>query len=113
MVLERGCRVDDPSFGQIIAEARRKVGLSQKQLASMVTKENGVPISPQYLNDLEHDRRNPPPDYLITQFARALNLEHDYLMLAAGKVPRDIRAIGVAKPKVVEEAFRLFRKSRK
>jgi transcriptional regulator with XRE-family HTH domain len=105
--------VDDPSFGQIIAEARRTAGLSQKQLASMVKKENGVPISPQYLNDLEHDRRNPPPDYLIAQFARALNLEPDYLMLAAGKVPRDIRAIGVAKPEVVEEAFRLFRKGRK
>ena len=105
--------MDDLSFGQIIAEARRKAGLSQKQLASMVKKENRAPISPQYLNDLEHDRRNPPPDYLIAQFARALNLEHDYLTLAAGKVPRDIRAIGVAKPEVVEEAFRLFRKGRK
>lgn len=105
--------MDEPSFGQIIAEARRKAGLSQKQLASMVTKENGVPISPQYLNDLEHDRRNPPSDYLIPQFARALNLEPDYLLLAAGKVPHDIRAIGVAKPEVVEEAFRLFRKGQK
>jgi transcriptional regulator with XRE-family HTH domain len=105
--------VDDPSFGQIIAEARRKAGLSQKQLASMVKKENGVPISPQYLNDLEHDRRHPPPDHLIAQFARALNLKPDYLTLAAGKVPRDIRAIGVAQPEVVDEAFRLFRKGRK
>jgi transcriptional regulator with XRE-family HTH domain len=105
--------VDDPSFGQIIAEARRKAGLSQKQLAAMVTKDNGIPISPQYLNDLEHDRRHPPPEKLLSQFARALHLEYDYLMLAAGKVPRDIRAIGVAKPEVVEEAFRLFRKGRK
>jgi transcriptional regulator with XRE-family HTH domain len=105
--------MDEPSFGQIIAEARRTLQLSQKQLASMVMKENGVPISPQYLNDLEHNRRNPPPDYLITQFAHALHLKPDYLMLAAGKVPRDIRAIGVAKPEVVEEAFRLFRKGQK
>jgi len=105
--------MDEPSFGQIIAEARRKAGLSQKQLASMVTKENGVPISPQYLNDLEHDRRNPPSEYLITQFARALNIEKDYVMLAAGKVSQDVRAMGVANPQVVEEAFRLFRKDRK
>jgi transcriptional regulator with XRE-family HTH domain len=105
--------MDEPSFGQIIAEARRTLHLSQKQLASMVTKENGVPISPQYLNDLEHDRRNPPSEYLITQFARALDIKKDYLMLAAGKVSQDVRAIGVANPQVVEEAFRLFRKDRK
>jgi transcriptional regulator with XRE-family HTH domain len=104
--------VGEASFGQIIAEARRKVGLSQKQLAALVKKENGVAISPQYLNDLEHDRRNPPPEHLIEQFARALKLEKDYLMLAAGKIPRDVRDIGVAHPEVVEQAFRLFRRGR-
>jgi transcriptional regulator with XRE-family HTH domain len=104
--------VGEASFGQIIAEARRKAGLSQKQLATLMKKENGAPISPQYLNDLEHDRRNPPPEYLIEQFARALSLQKDYLMLAAGRIPRDVRDIGVAHPEVVEQAFRLFRKGR-
>jgi transcriptional regulator with XRE-family HTH domain len=103
--------VGEASFGQIIAEARRKAGLSQKQLAALVKKENGAPISPQYLNDLEHDRRNPPPEYLIEQFARALSLQKDSLMLA-GKIPRDVRDIGVAHPEVVEQAFRLFRRGR-
>ena len=102
----------EASFGRIIAEARRTAGLSQKQLAALVTKENGAPISPQYLNDLEHDRRNPPPEHLIAQFARALSLQQDYLMLAAGRIPRDVRDIGVAHPEVVEQAFRLFRKGR-
>ena len=103
----------EPTFGQIVAEARRKAGLSQKQLAALIKKDDGRPISPQYLNDLEHDRRHPPSEVLLSQFARALHLEHDYLMLAAGRVPRDIRAIGVAKPEVVDEAFRLFRRDRK
>ncbi len=97
-----------PTFGHIIAEARRQAGLSQKQLAGLITKADGRPISPQYLNDLEHDRRNPPSEFLVTQFARVLHLEKDYLMLAAGRVSQDVRAIGMADPRVVEEAFRVF-----
>jgi transcriptional regulator with XRE-family HTH domain len=104
--------VREPTFGQILAEARRKAGLSQKQLAALIKKADGRAISPQYLNDLEHDRRHPPSEFLLTQFARALKLEHDYLMLAAGRIPPDVRAIGMANPQVVEEAFRVFRKSR-
>ena len=101
-----------PTFGHIIAEARRQAGLSQKQLAGLITKADGRPISPQYLNDLEHDRRHPPSEVLLTQFARVLQLEQDYLMLAAGRIPPDVRAIGMANPQMIEEAFRLFRQAR-
>jgi transcriptional regulator with XRE-family HTH domain len=101
------------TFGQILADARQQAGLSQKQLAALIKKPDGRPISPQYLNDLEHDRRNPPAEFLLTQFARALHVEKDYLMLAAGKVAQDVRAIGLAHPEVVEQAFRLFRQGRK
>ena len=102
----------EPTFGHILAEARQRAGLSQKQLAALITKADGRPISPQYLNDLEHDRRNPPSEFLVTQFARVLHLEKDYLMLAAGRVSQDVRAIGMADPRVVEEAFRVFRTRR-
>jgi len=53
------------TFGTIIAEARRPKGLSQRELAAKVKKEDGQAISAQYLNDIEHDRRNPPNEYLI------------------------------------------------
>ena len=68
-----GDSVHAPTFGHIIAEARRQAGLSQKQLAG---------------------------------------LEQDYLMLAAGRIPPDVRAIGMANPQMIEEAFRLFRQAR-
>ena len=42
----------------------------QKQLAALIKKDDGRPISPQYLNDLEHDRRHPPSEVLLSQFAR-------------------------------------------
>ena len=41
------------TFGTLVAQTRKSMGLSQKQLASKSKKENGEPISPQYLNDIE------------------------------------------------------------
>lgn len=98
------------TFGKIIADARRKTRLSQKELAAKIKKENGEPISPQYLNDIEHDRRNPPNEFLIAQFARLLNLPKDYLILAAGALPaEELGTIARAKPGQVAEAFKAFR----
>ena len=63
------------TFGSYIANARKKVPLSQKQLAERILREeDGQPISPQYLNDIEHDRRDPPGEFLIEQFAKHLKL---------------------------------------
>ena len=61
---------DGVTFGQAISKARKGLGLSQKELAARVMKEEGGgSISPQYLNDIEHDRRSPTSDHLIKQFA--------------------------------------------
>jgi transcriptional regulator with XRE-family HTH domain len=79
------------TFGTIIAEARRPKGLSQRELAAKVKKEDGQAISAQYLNDIEHDRRNPPNEYLIAQFAHELDLDKDVLCLAAGTIPQDVQ----------------------
>ncbi|HYE67328.1 MAG TPA: helix-turn-helix transcriptional regulator [Anaerovoracaceae bacterium] len=97
-------------FGQVIAEARKKAGLSQKDLASRVKKEDGSPISPQYLNDIERDRRNPPSDFILSQFAKELNLSIDYLVVIAGKVPDDIN-IENYQPEEIEAAIRAFRRT--
>jgi len=102
------------SFGQIISEARKKLGISQKTLAERIKKEDGGPISPQYLNDIERDRRNPPSEYLISQFAKELELSKDYLLLAAGTVPKDLAIrLSDSDPETIERAFRAFRRTLK
>lgn len=99
------------TFGQIISAARKKLGWSQKQLAARVKKEDGEQISPQYLNDIERDRRNPPSEFLISQFARELKLSKEYLLGAAGTLPEELKEqVTGAKPEVVEKAFQAFRR---
>lgn len=99
-------------FGQIIIDARKRLGISQKQLAERIKKEDGEPISAQYLNDIERDRRNPPSEHLIAQFATKLRLSKNYLMAAAGTLPDDLRQlVNDSSPQAVERAFQAFRKN--
>jgi transcriptional regulator with XRE-family HTH domain len=99
-----------PSFGRTLADARRQAGLSQRELAARILKDDGEPISPQYLNDLERDRRNPPSPTLLKQFATVLNLPTDYLDFLAGQLPDDLRTGNYA-PEDVAAAFHAFRRS--
>jgi transcriptional regulator with XRE-family HTH domain len=98
------------TFGQVISNARKKANLSQKELAARVKKEDGQPISPQYLNDIERDRRSPSSDFLIEQFATILSIPPDVLYFQAGELPADIRSIEVDNERVVN-GFKAFRKS--
>lgn len=99
------------SFGRTIAGARRQRGVSQKELASRILKEDGSAISPQYLNDLERDRRNPPGEHLLAQLAAELGLETEYLQFVAGQLPADLRPAGTPEPERVAAAFRAFRRA--
>lgn len=63
--------------------------LTQKQLAAQIHKEDGTPISPQYLNDLELDNRGAPPNYLLDRISEALGLPTEYLRFVAGRLPAD------------------------
>ena len=104
---------DGVTFGETISKARKALGLSQKELAARVMKEEGSgSISPQYLNDIEHDRRSPTSDHLIKQFAKVLDEDEGYLFVLAGKIPDDIRKKAKDRDKVVE-AFANFRKTLK
>ncbi len=98
------------TFGQIISDARKEANLSQKELATRVKKEDGQPISPQYLNDIERDRRNPPSDFLIEQFAAMLNIPPEVLYFHAGELPADIKETQADTEHVVD-AFKAFRKT--
>lgn len=101
------------SFGSVITAARKRRSLSQKELASRIKKEDGDAISPQYLNDLEHDRRNPPGELLLQQLAAELSLAPEYLYFVAGQYPADLRAVEgqPPAPERVEAAFRAFRRA--
>jgi transcriptional regulator with XRE-family HTH domain len=101
------------TFGAYIAEARKALPLSQKELASKIRREeNDEPISPQYLNDIERDRRNPTSDHLIHQFAKVLRIDADYLHYLAGKLPDEIRQKNLSED-IVKAAFTAFRKPHK
>lgn len=98
------------TFGKTISDARKDLGISQKELASKIKKEDGTEISAQYLNDIEHDRRNPPAEEMIEQFARELKLDTDVLCLIAGTVPKDVQNLSREDPEKAKEFFKAFRR---
>jgi len=98
------------TFGDTIAEARKKLELTQKDLADRVRKEDGEPITPQYLNDIEHDRRNPSSPEMIEKLAKVLKLPPEVLYFLAGTLPEDVRKPSVPQERIVE-AFGAFRKA--
>ena len=106
-------RSEPTTFGSHIANARKKAPLSQKQLAERILREDdGEPISPQYLNDIERNRRSPTSDHLIRQFAKVLKIDADYLNYLAGKFPDEIRAKNLSE-EAVKEVFMAFRRPQK
>jgi transcriptional regulator with XRE-family HTH domain len=100
------------TFGELIAEGRKRAKLTQRELAARIKVEDGRPISAPYLNDLEHNLRKPPRGHLIEQFARHLDIEADLLYFAAGRVPRDIHPASASEDQVMA-AYRAFRKELK
>lgn len=99
------------TFGQAIASARKNKQLSQKQLAQLIVKEDGKSISPQYLNDIERDRRNPHSDVLIGQFARILEVPEEYFYYLAHEIPPKYRDEAPNNPFRIQEAFEAFARS--
>ncbi len=97
------------TFAKMIADARKQKGMSQKDLTARIVKEDGTSISPQYLNDLEHNRRNPPGPQMLKQFADVLGLDYDVLFFAAGQYPEDVQGEPHS-PERVQAAFQAFRR---
>lgn len=100
--------MDATSLGQAIVTRRKKLGLTQKQLALMVHKEDGEPITPQYLNDVERDRRRPTP-FIVQRIAEALGGDADELHRLARQLPPDIDPMQLA-PDKWSKAMKAFRK---
>ena len=101
------------TFGKTISDARKDLGISQKELASRIKKDDRTEISAQYLNDIEHDRRNPPSEEIIKQFAEELKLDKDVLCLIAGTVPKDVQNLSKENPEKAKAFFKAFRRDLK
>jgi transcriptional regulator with XRE-family HTH domain len=102
----------DETFGEVIAEARKKANLTQRQLAARIRTEEGRGISGPYLNDIEHNLRHPPRGYLLEQFARELDLDVDLLYFLAKQIPIDVDPSKVSEEQAVA-AYRAFRRELK
>ena len=98
------------TFGEAITKARKDKKLSQKQVAAGTRKEDGDAISAQYLNDIEHDRRNPPSEYIVSQLAESLDLDLDYLLFLAGRLPSDMLELSRDRQDI-SSAMKAFRRN--
>ena len=98
------------TFGKLVSKRRQELKMSQVELAGKIRKSDGGSISAQYLNDIEHERRKPPSDELLEQFAEALDVSYDYLSALAGRLQIDISK---EPPEKVDAAFEAFRKTLK
>lgn len=105
--------LDMSSFGSAVASARKTKGWSQKELATKIIKEEDqAPITPQYLNDIEHNRRSPTSTHLVKQFARVLDIDAEILFAIIGMLPeKERKLVSKSTPGAVGEAFVAFRRT--
>jgi len=95
-------------FADVIRTSRRELRLSQVELAGQITKACGNAISPQYINDIEHGRRVPKSDRMLTEFARVLGINLDWLYYLAGRYPVDIYRRPITED-TIRRIMRLYR----
>lgn len=92
------------SFGTYIAETRKSKTMSQKELATKLD------ISPQYLNDIEHNKRFPSSPQIIELIAITLEVKSDYLSYLAGRMPEEVKEKKLD-PATFEKAMVAFRRA--
>jgi transcriptional regulator with XRE-family HTH domain len=100
------------TFGELIAEARKRAKLTQRELAARIKTEEGRAISAPYLNDIEHNLRHPPRGHLLDEFAKHLDLDCDLLYFLAGRLPRNVDPAKASEEQVLA-AYRAFRRELK
>ena len=78
-------------FGELIYKARIDKGLTVRELAAKAK------MSPGYLSEIEHGKKNPPKDHrIIRRLARVLNLDENELLSLAKEsrfTPEKMRAL--------------------
>jgi transcriptional regulator with XRE-family HTH domain len=101
---------DRETLGGVVSTRRKELGFTQKQVAQSVVKEDGTPITPQFLNDVERNRRRPSP-LVLQRLAEALKWsgeDADRLHYIARTLPPDIDLENVARDQWADgiKAFR-------
>jgi transcriptional regulator with XRE-family HTH domain len=72
----------EETFGQVILQARKQKGLSQRELA------DAVDLNFTYLSKLENDKADyPPKEEVIRVIARILSIDEEELIYLAGRLP--------------------------
>lgn len=100
------------TFGAVIAGARKDSSRSWtlQELAEKVKKKDGSSVTPQYLNDIEHNRRIPSEE-VIDALARVLGLDVDTLRLLAGQQPKDVKEYLAKHPLAADVVAKAFRRA--
>ncbi|MEA5533493.1 helix-turn-helix transcriptional regulator [Crocosphaera sp. XPORK-15E] len=96
------------SFGQLIRQARKKKGYSQRELAN----ELGIDFT--YLSKLENDRANySPKENKIRQLASHLELDAEELIFLSGRLPEGDEDFVKQHYKTMPTLFRRMRENPK
>lgn len=108
-----GGKRGEPSLGRLVSAARRARGLSLRELGARLTAGGERPrgVSPQHINDIEHDRRRPSPA-LAAELAAALGLSLTSIEAAAGRGAAPVVDYLRERPEAAEPVGRLFRRAR-
>ena len=94
------------SFGQLIRQARKDKGYSQRELAKFVE------LDFTYLSKLENDRADyPPKENVIRSIAHHLNLNAEELIFLAGRIPEHDEEFLKQNYKAMPALFRRIREN--
>jgi len=64
--------------------------MTQKALADQIKKKDGKALGLAYINDIEHNRRNPPAPHFVAQLADVLGVPHDVLRFYAKRLDEQV-----------------------
>lgn len=101
----------EKTLGQVVAERRSALGLTLRDAAQLVHKEDGHGISSQYLHDIERDKRVPAP-HTLDELARALGVGVHYLEAVAGRCPAGVARYLRERPDAAPAVAALFARAR-
>jgi len=85
------------SFGNYVRRLRKSKGLTLKQV------ENQAKVSNAYISQIERGLRNPPHPDILKRLAKAYDVQHRELLVAAGYLEED--SADTAKRRQIEEAY--------
>ena len=80
-----------------------------ESVSGHIKKKDGVAIGIAYINDIEHDRRNPPSPDFVAQLAAVLRVPLEVLQYYAGRLPSDEKRGDPSHQQIVA-AYRAFRR---